>query len=53
MVYHAYPWKENSFFKPRVMLIDKIDWSSDDWPTVRQGWPSTTPQTPPYHTNDS
>ena len=47
MVYHAYRWNQQSASEPRVMLMDKIEWSSDGWPSVGQGWPSTTPQDAP------
>ena len=31
----------------RMMLLDKIVWSDDGWPTVNDGTPSTTPQVAP------
>lgn len=45
IMYHAYDAKDDS--KGRVLLLDKIVWGKDDWPTVGDGTPSTTPQQGP------
>lgn len=46
IMYHAYDANEPS--KGRVLLLDKIVWDKDDWPTVSDGTPSTTPQQAPF-----
>ena len=45
LLYHAYDAKDDS--KGRVMLLDKITWSRDGWPSVNNGSPSTTAQQGP------
>lgn len=45
IMYHAYDAKDDS--KGRVLMLDKIVWGKDDWPTVGDGTPSTTPQQGP------
>ncbi len=45
LLYHAYDAKDDG--KGRVMLLDKITWSRDGWPSVNNGSPSTTPQQRP------
>lgn len=45
LLYHAYDAEAPE--KGRVMLLDKIVWSDDGWPTVNDGTPSTTPQSAP------
>lgn len=35
----------------RMMLLDKITWSDDGWPSVNDGTPSTTAQTAPVFKN--
>ena len=37
----------------RMMLLDKITWSDDGWPSVNNGTPTTTPQAAPvFHDGD-
>lgn len=45
LLYHAVDSEAPS--DGRKMLLDKITWSADGWPTVNDGTPSTTPQTAP------
>lgn len=45
LLYHAYDAEAPE--KGRVMLLDKIVWSNDGWPSVNDGTPSTTPQNAP------
>lgn len=45
LLYHAYD--AGAPEKGRVMLLDKITWSDDGWPSVNDGTPSTTPQDTP------
>jgi arabinan endo-1,5-alpha-L-arabinosidase len=51
LLYHAYDAKDDS--KGRVMLLDKITWSRDGWPSVGGGSPSTQAQEAPvFYTGD-
>ena len=45
LLYHAVDSETPS--DGRKMLLDKITWSADGWPTINDGTPSTTPQTAP------
>ncbi len=45
ILYHAYDVQNES--KGRVMLMDKLTWSHDGWPSVTGGTPSTTAQPAP------
>lgn len=45
LLYHAYD--ADAPDKGRVMLLDRIIWSNDGWPSVNDGTPSTTPQNVP------
>lgn len=42
MYYHAYHSGQN-VNGPRVLMMDKITWGSDGWPSVNDGHPSTGP----------
>ena len=51
-VYHAWlgPTNNINFYPPgRILNIDKITWTSDQWPFI--GYPSDTPRTKPVVTN--
>ena len=51
ILYHAYDANDDS--KGRVMLMDKIVWDANGWPTVNDGTPSTTAQVGPvFYTGD-
>ena len=39
MLYHSYD--RNNDFKGRLMLLDKITWSADGWPSINDGHPSS------------
>ena len=45
LLYHAYDAEAPN--EGRMMLLDKITWSADGWPSVNNGTPSTTPQDAP------
>lgn len=45
MMYHAYDAHDPS--KGRVLLLDKLLWDAEGWPSVQGGTPSTTPQDAP------
>ena len=45
LLYHAVDTEAPD--KGRVMLLDRIIWSNDGWPSVNDGTPSTTPQNAP------
>ncbi len=45
LLYHAID--KNAPDDGRMMLLDKITWSDDGWPTINNGTPSTTPQPAP------
>ena len=51
-VYHSWlgPTNNINFYPPgRILNIDKITWTSDQWPFI--GYPSDTPRTKPVVTN--
>lgn len=51
LLYHAYD--ANNPDKGRMMLLDKITWSSDGWPSINDGTPTTTAQPAPvFYTGD-
>ena len=51
ILYHAYDAKKPD--KGRVLMMDKIVWDKDGWPTVNDGTPSTTAQPAPvFYTGD-
>ena len=39
LLYHSYD--RNNNFNGRLMLLDKITWTSDGWPVVNDGYPSS------------
>lgn len=39
LLYHSYD--RNNNFNGRLMLLDKITWSKDGWPSVNDGYPSS------------
>ena len=39
LLYHSYD--RNNNFNGRLMLLDKITWSKDGWPTINDGHPSS------------
>lgn len=39
MLYHSYD--SNNDFQGRLMLLDKITWSADGWPSINDGHPSS------------
>ena len=45
LLYHAYDAQDPA--KGRVLLLDKLQWDCDGWPSVQGGTPSTTPQDTP------
>lgn len=45
LLYHAYD--ANDPDKGRMMLLDKITWTSDNWPTINNNTPTTTAQPAP------
>ncbi len=45
LLYHAVDAESSK--GGRVMLLDKIVWSDDGWPTINDGTPSTAPQVAP------
>ena len=51
LLYHAY--NADAPHEGRMMLLDKIIWSDDGWPTVNDGTPSTTAQEAPVFNNKS
>eukprot|EP00825_Cyclidium_porcatum_P035149 TRINITY_DN3686_c0_g1_i2.p4 TRINITY_DN3686_c0_g1~~TRINITY_DN3686_c0_g1_i2.p4 ORF type:complete len:120 (+),score=38.29 TRINITY_DN3686_c0_g1_i2:106-465(+) len=49
IVYHAWLWDKIQQNPGRVMLIDQVLWTNDNWPTFSNGgYPSDTPQTAPF-----
>lgn len=51
LLYHAYSAKDPD--AGRMMLIDKITWTADGWPTVNDGTPTSTLQEGPvFYTGD-
>ncbi len=47
MLYHGYMTSNPA--RGRVLLVDKINWGDDGWPSIHGGTPSTTPlQGPAY-----
>jgi len=47
IVYHAWTLAQVGGFYPRHMLLDRVEWTADDWPTIDNGVPSHTPQPSP------
>lgn len=45
LLYHAFDAQDPE--KGRVMLLDKLLWDAEGWPSVKGGTPSTTPQDAP------
>ena len=45
LLYHAFDAQDPS--KGRVLLLDRLLWDQDGWPSVAGGTPSTTPQDAP------
>ncbi len=45
LLYHAFDAKDPG--KGRVLLLDKLVWDQEGWPSVAGGTPSTTPQDAP------
>ena len=51
LLYHSYD--RNNNFNGRLMLLDKITWSKDGWPTVNDGHPSSDAMPAPvFYTGD-
>ena len=51
LLYHSYD--RNNKFDGRLMLLDKITWSKDGWPTVNDGYPSSDAMPAPvFYTGD-
>lgn len=51
ILYHSYD--ANNGGNGRLLLLDKIVWDANGWPTVNDGTPSTTPQVGPvFYTGD-
>ena len=51
LLYHSYD--RNNNFDGRLMLLDKITWSKDGWPTVNNGYPSSDAMPAPvFYTGD-
>lgn len=51
LLYHAYDATNPD--KGRMMLLDKITWTTDGWPVINDGTPTTTPQAAPvFYTGD-
>ncbi len=51
LLYHSYD--RNNNFNGRLMLLDKITWSSDGWPTINNGYPSSEEMPAPvFYTGD-
>ena len=46
-LYHAYAHAADSVYVGRQMLLDRVDWTSDDWPSINSGrGPSNIALTP-------
>lgn len=51
LLYHSYD--KNNGYKGRLMLLDKINWGSDGWPTINDGHPSSDAMPAPvFYTGD-
>ena len=51
LLYHSYD--RNNNFNGRLMLLDKITWGKDGWPTVNDGYPSSEEMPAPvFYTGD-
>ena len=51
LLYHSYD--RNNNFNGRLMLLDKITWSKDGWPSVNDGYPSSEDMPAPvFYTGD-
>lgn len=51
LLYHSYD--RNNNFNGRLMLLDKITWSTDGWPSVNDGHPSSDERDAPvFYTGD-
>lgn len=51
LLYHSYD--RNNNFNGRLMLLDKITWSKDGWPSINNGYPSSEEMPAPvFYTGD-
>ena len=51
LLYHSYD--RNNNFNGRLMLLDKITWTKDGWPTINDGHPSSDEMPAPvFYTGD-
>jgi arabinan endo-1,5-alpha-L-arabinosidase len=51
LLYHSYD--RNNNFNGRLMLLDKITWSKDGWPSINDGYPSSDEMPAPvFYTGD-
>jgi len=51
LLYHSYD--RNNNFNGRLMLLDKITWSADGWPSINDGYPSSDERPAPvFYTGD-